>query len=306
MSEQLVWSVGNRSPSITENITDSDGNPVDLSASTVQFRMRAVGSETLKVDAAATITDAPGGLVRYDWAALDVDTPGFYLVWWVVTTAGKTQDVSEALIEFREHGLASPPAYLELVEAKATLELVGGHADADIEGALLSASRTLEEMCDTRWYTTALDEIRYYTPEQPHRLWTDEIVELTELATDDSGGTSYASVWTENTDFVLAPLNATVDGRPFTNIQTTARTSRYFRSCYPRSVRLTGKFGWAQTPQGIKDATALLATRFLRRKREAPFGIVSIGLDGNAVRISRFDPELEQMLAPYNRSVPVA
>src|SRR5512146_596227 len=98
-----VWYVGNLDPSITETIT-SDGAPVDLSASTVKFKMRAVGSSTLKVDRAATIVNAAAGEVRYDWTGTDMDTAGDYLVYWEVTTGTKKQDVGEALIQVLAHG----------------------------------------------------------------------------------------------------------------------------------------------------------------------------------------------------------
>src|SRR3954447_6862743 len=98
MSDHLIWFVGNRNPSITETLTYADGTVVDLTGSTVKLKMRAVGSSTLKVSASATVVGAATlGQVRYDWAALDVDTGGFYLVWWEVTTGGKTQDLNEAI-----------------------------------------------------------------------------------------------------------------------------------------------------------------------------------------------------------------
>src|SRR5215471_11076072 len=98
MTQPPTWYVGNLNPSITETITQN-GVAVDLTGATVRFRMRSVGSQTLKVDQPATIVSAPAGTVRYDWQSADVGTAGDFLAWWVVTSAGKTQDVSEALIQ---------------------------------------------------------------------------------------------------------------------------------------------------------------------------------------------------------------
>src|SRR4051794_37542646 len=104
MSDTPVWSVGNRNPSITETIT-SGGSPVNLASATVKFKMRALNSSILKVDAAAVVVTPASGTVRYDWAAADVDTAGNYLVWWEVTdvATGNKQDMNEAIIEFRAH-----------------------------------------------------------------------------------------------------------------------------------------------------------------------------------------------------------
>ena len=120
----LVWYVGDRSPSITETIT-IDGVAFDLSSSTVRFKMRAANSSTLKVDASATITSAANGQVRYDWASLDVDTAGDYLVWWEVTTAGKVQAVAEAFVEIRAHA----PDSRVLCTRADVIRLVPGYSD---------------------------------------------------------------------------------------------------------------------------------------------------------------------------------
>lgn len=65
-----------------------NGLPVDLTGRTVQFIMKDAAG-VLKVNAAATITDAVNGRIEYRWVSGDTDTPGTYRVEWEVTTAGK-------------------------------------------------------------------------------------------------------------------------------------------------------------------------------------------------------------------------
>ena len=65
MPSLLTYYVGNRNPSITETIT-SNGVIVDLTGKTVRFKMRAVGSSTLKVDQPINNVPDATGVVRYD------------------------------------------------------------------------------------------------------------------------------------------------------------------------------------------------------------------------------------------------
>ena len=305
MPNLLVWYVGNTSPSITENI-EVEGVPFDLSASTVRFKMRLVGSSDLKVDQPATIVGPPiNGDVRYDWAAGDVDTESPALIWWEVTTAGKKQDMKEYLIEFRQH---SPLAnsYLELEEAKKTLTLEGtSFADLDLESAIAAASRAVDDICERRFFTTPADEIRYYTPERYRgrcdSLKIDDLTALTEVAVDLDDNGTYEQVWAENVDFRLEPYNAPLESKPWNRITLTSSAGRYFPT-YAHSVRVTGRFGWTPAPAAVKLATHLLTSRWLKRMREAPFGVVGIGPDGEAVRMLATDPDVLAILSPYRRT----
>lgn len=304
MPDLLVWFVGNRNPSITDTITYEDGTPVDLTGATVTFKMRALNSTTLKVNTAATVVTPSAGTVRYDWASADVDTAGQFLVWWVVTIGGKTQDLNEAVIEIRAHAPLTN-AYVELEEFKRTAELTGtSFSDNDIQTALVAASRGIDEAFGRRFYPDVdANQIRYYTPKSPTWLSIDDLITFTSLATDLGDGT-FPNTWTQNTDFVLEPLNAVADGTPFTSIRAQPRSSLYFPTTYPRTVKLTGKFGWAAAPAGIKTATTLVAARLVKRTREAPFGIVSFGLEGAAVRAASMlrDPEFAFLAETYSRN----
>jgi len=306
VSERLIWQVGNRNPSITENIVDSAGAAVDLTGATVQFRMRAVGSSTLKVDASATIVGAPtGGNVRYDWAALDVDTAGEYLIWWVVTSGGKTQDVMEALIEFRAHAPLAL-SYIELEEFKETTNLKGKtYADGDIQSAIIAASRGIDKAMGRRFYADAdASQVRYYPIRRICTIAIDDLITLTEFAVDADGDGTFEAVWTLNTDFTLEPLNSVADGRPWETIRRNPRTGQApWPIYYPRAARVTGKFGWAAVPEAIKTLTTLIAERLVKRTREAPFGLIGFGQDGATVRAAAYanDPEFKFLTDAYRR-----
>lgn len=310
MSSHPTWFTGNRNPSISETITDTDGNPVDLTGSTVTFRMRAVGDDALVVDAAAVVVSASAGTVRYDWAANDVDTAGYYLVWWRVTTGGLTQDLNEAVIEIRDHASLTN-TYVELEEFKSSVELTGKTlADADIQVALVAASRGIDKALGRRFYPdTDANQVRYYTPNGA-RLWIDDLVTLTSLKTDDTGDGTFENTWTANTDFVLGPLNAAADGEPYTHIEINpAGSLRWPTSCYPRSVEVTGKFGWPAVPWQAKELTTLIAHRLVKRARQTPFGgAVGIEIGEATLRATGYarDPDYAFLTHGLDRNVPIA
>jgi hypothetical protein len=285
MSEQLTWLVGNRNPSITETITSS-GVVVDLTAATVRFKMRAVRSSVLKVDQPAVIVaPATNGNVRYDWAAIDVDTAGDYLVWWEVTTGGKTQDMGEAEIRFLAHAPGSN-VYVELGEMKSTLELTGEiFADQDLLLAIEAASRQIDAMCGTQFFLGTVGEVRKYTPTNPLMVPIEDASAITSVVSD---GTTLVL----DTDYARM-------GTPTTLLR--ALRDNVFSVRKVNSLVVTGTFGYTAPPAEVRQATVILVSRLFKRSREAPFAIVGLEFDGGSLRIANVDPDVRRLLAPYMR-----
>ena len=75
-----------RRTSIADTLTDANGTVIDLTGHTVAFRMVDAAAGTVKINsAAATVDAALLGNVSYAWGATDLDTPGTYYYWWIVT-----------------------------------------------------------------------------------------------------------------------------------------------------------------------------------------------------------------------------
>ena len=191
--------------------------------------------------------------------------------------------------------------YVTSAQLKATLGITGTGFDADLQASATGASRAIDKLCNRRFYADAdANQVRYYSPVEPGLLQIDDLVTLTSLLTSDDG-TTFGNTWTLNTDFVLQPLNAAADAEvwPYTSIKTHPNGSFLFNTFYPRSVQLTGKFGWAAVPAPVFDATTLLAERLYKMKREAPLG-VQVFADV-AMRIARADSNLMMSIGPYRK-----
>ena len=73
------------SPAVSATLKDGDGAAVDITGASVRFHMRKEGSSDATVDAAAIITDAAAGQVRYTWVADDTAIAGTFIAEFEVT-----------------------------------------------------------------------------------------------------------------------------------------------------------------------------------------------------------------------------
>lgn len=183
---------------------------------------------------------------------------------------------------------------------------------ADATAAVNAATTAIDNLCQRRGTTTRdgfaadadANQVRYYSPARWDRLDIDDLVTLTSLQTRDDGvdidtSDGGANTWTQNKDFTLEDLNAAAEGWPFTIIRVNPAGSFTFNVVYPRSVKVTGKFGWPSSPTPIVDACTLLAERVYKMKREAPLGVIALA--DAAIRIARADNNLMVLLGPYMR-----
>lgn len=171
-----------------------------------------------------------------------------------------------------------------------------------IDVAVEAASREIDGYCERVFYSTS--GTRVYIPQSSFLVETDDISTLTTLKTSPDGE-EFSVTWAES-DRQLEPLNGIAGGltTPFTRIR--AIGDYLFPIWDPRNVnaheatvQVTGTFGWTTTPKAVEQACILLSMRLFKRL-DAPLGAVGFG-DIGVVRVSRIDPDIESLLAPYRR-----
>lgn len=196
--------------------------------------------------------------------------------------------------------MAITNGYATLSVVKANIDgLTSSTYDSAIELAVEAVSRSIDKHLGRRFY--AASETRYFSPWDHHYLETDDLLSVTSLKTDKDGDQSYADTWGAG-DYNLMPLNAALDGGPYTAIQT--RSDGDYRFPIAQAgVQIIGSFGYAATaPEPIQSATILQTERLFRRK-DAPFGIAGSPEIGAATVNVTLDPETEFLLRGYVRQL---
>lgn len=269
---------------------------------TIGVRVLDDAGATTTARATAGITENPAGSGSYIVTLTAPADAGGYTVFWDDGTVSPSTTASEQLTvtAASQVALATDNLYVTRAQLKATLSLGDAtFADDDIDAALAAASRAIDRACGRWFYQAAADTSRYYHPDDPCLLDIDDIYTVTSIKTDPTGDGTFPYEWTLHTDYDLEPLNAAADGWQFTRIRRRSTGSYYLPTFVPRSVEVTGRFGWSAVPSGIVQATGILAKRLLTRSREAPLGVVAVGMDGNAVRIAKTDPDVAALIEPY-------
>jgi hypothetical protein len=199
--------------------------------------------------------------------------------------------------------------YITLAEFRAYIHDGSTLDTGPANNAILAASREVDAICGRYFYQDAGTSIRYFWPDNQGQVCIDDLSTATGLAVavDSAGDGTWGETWTITTDFFLEPINQTQDGIsgwPYTALAATF-VNYYFplhsRSYLRPSVRVTGRWGWAQVPDPVKQATFIIAA-FNYWLGGVPSG-AQTG-DFGVVR-PRENPVIQQLLGPYSKTAGV-
>ena len=182
-------------------------------------------------------------------------------------------------------------------------------ADQRYERIIEAASRVIDHYCGRRFYGAS--ETRYYTADNPDRLFIDDLTTVTTLQTDTGGDGTYETTWA-TTDYNLWPYNASADSKPYTAIETTAYGANDFPTSIRKGVKIVGVFGYVAStaaatgcPDEIHEACMIICNRYLMRK-DTPLGISgnpTLGEQRVVIPRATLDPDVRDMLEPFRRLV---
>jgi hypothetical protein len=187
--------------------------------------------------------------------------------------------------------------YCTLNEVKAALRLSDAIDDALIENSIEGASRRIDGYCGRFFYQTT-QAIKFFASDS-YRLPVPDISSTSGLvvATDDDGDGTFETTWTLNTDYVVEPLDAVLQTRPYRTITAIGgKTFPLFYIPQEMGVRVTATWGWAAIPDDVREACVLLSMRQFARYNAA-LGVMAFG--DMAVSVRSVDPDVRDLLSPY-------
>ena len=192
-------------------------------------------------------------------------------------------------------------SYATLAEFKAAVGITDSTDDAALQSVLDATDTLIDLYCDRKTGFGTATETRYYTAEDYEYVLTDDLVSVTTLQTDDDANGTYETTWTAGTDYVLAPVNAALDGFPYTEIDTSVSWPRNFPKDVYIGVKVVGVFGFPSVPAAVKQAEIIQAGA-VWNSRTAPFGVIGSADLGGILRMSRaLHPEAALILEPYRK-----
>jgi len=199
--------------------------------------------------------------------------------------------------------MAITNGYATLDQVKSALRIEDNIDDTLIELAIESASREIDGYTDRVFYDVGTDT-RIYVPTDSFTVEIEDLQSVEHVKTSPSGD-GFTETWTE-TDYQFEPLNGQAGGIPTPYTRIRAIGDYVFpiwnprvTNAYEATVQVKGVFGFASVPTEIVQATILLSMRQFKRY-DSPLGVAGFG-DLGAMRVTKFDPDVEALVSPWRK-----
>jgi len=187
--------------------------------------------------------------------------------------------------------------YTSQATVKEYLGIPSGTTSEDdaIDAAIDAAEAEINQYTGRTFVVPSSATAKVFSPVDNVLVETDDIAQLTGLVvkTDSEDDGDYDTTLTLTSEYVVvgnaAPYRIIrrVDGSPF---------PRYLSG--RATIEVTAFYGYAMTvPKPVVQAATVLGARLYQR-RSSPLGFQA-GFEGDAVRISRVDPDVKALLAGY-------
>jgi hypothetical protein len=196
--------------------------------------------------------------------------------------------------------------YCTLSEYKAWVTMRSGSIGTDaaddvvIEMLIEAASRYIDRETSRRFYLGSTDETRYYTPDddEAYEVKTDPLGSVTSVSVDYTGLRSYTLLGA--TEYDLLPVNAVLDGFPYTCIAINSAVSGAYFPEYRNSVKVVGKSGWPTCPSDIKEACLSIAQNLYgERSGQSSGGSVTVTAAGIVIRPQQVPAFAQKVISHY-------
>ena len=190
--------------------------------------------------------------------------------------------------------------YATLSQVKSALRITDQVDDSLLNTSISAASRWIDGYCDRGFEKAALGTAIYIPTGRMDDLVVDDLTSVTSIEIDEDLDETFVTTL-RPIDFQLLPTNARSGNLDFPYSRIRPQEDGYWPTAYGRAtVRVVGMFGWPDTPEAVREACILQASRLYTRL-SSPVGVVSFG-DMGAIRVSRFvDPDVDMLLNPYKR-----
>jgi hypothetical protein len=175
--------------------------------------------------------------------------------------------------------------------------------DAFLAKLATRASRCIDTFAGRKpgAFYVSTDVIQYFDGSAHVELWVGELAAAPTTVEVLEDGINYTA-WAA-TDYMLWPYNAADEGIPYLRLDIdlfNGTKAQWYR--FPRSVKITGKFGYSTTvPDDIKQMAVIQAVRWFKRGQQG-FRDVSANAElGQLMYAQKLDPDLAALLPHYER-----